>query len=73
MSTSFTVNGKAVTIEVAPARRLGHVLREELGGDKEDAAPVHVGGQHTSVLQGLADPTSGGDDGRGDGHQEEHD
>ncbi len=28
---SFTVNGKAVSVEVAPSRRLAHVLREELG------------------------------------------
>ena len=30
-SFSFTVNGNSVTIEVAPTRRLGHVLREDLG------------------------------------------
>ncbi len=28
---SFTVNGQPVEVETAPSRRLGHVLREELG------------------------------------------
>jgi CO/xanthine dehydrogenase Mo-binding subunit/aerobic-type carbon monoxide dehydrogenase small subunit (CoxS/CutS family) len=30
-SYSFNVNGNAVTVDTAPTRRLGHVLREELG------------------------------------------
>ncbi len=30
-SISFTVNGAPVSVETDPARRLGHVLREELG------------------------------------------
>ncbi|MFT5440120.1 MAG: aldehyde oxidoreductase, partial [Alphaproteobacteria bacterium] len=30
-SFSFNVNGNAVTVDTAPTRRLGHVLREELG------------------------------------------
>ena len=30
-SLSFSLNGKTVSVDVAPARRLAHVLREDLG------------------------------------------